>query len=212
MVTAARKKMGTSARRSRGSAGFTLMELLIAGVMISLVMIAAFSLYSSGLRLFVQARTYDVTLIPEVAVEDLMRKINVANFAGINPANQLNLRVDYLNCNPATPDPAGPANTAADSWWHYRFQAGTLLGLCDAAQNTVLAAAGNPAGTVVVLNNLDTVTPMPAYPPGTGSGGSGFLFVNPSGAGAPNVVYVHVNSTNPLKELNTEVAWAAPKR
>ena len=191
--------------------GFTLMELLIAGVMISLVMIAAFSLYSSGLRLFVQARTYDVTAIPEVAVEDLVRKINSANFADINPANQLNLRVDYAACNPASVPT--PANTADDSWWHYRFLNSELLGLCEAVNsNPTLTAVGAPAGTTAILGNLDTVAALPAYPPGTGSGGSGFQLVNPSVSGTPTVVYVHVNSTNPVKELNTEAAWAASKR
>lgn len=194
--------------RIKKNSGFTLLELMIGAVMISLVMVAAFSLYTTGLNLFTKTATRDITQAPEPVIEEVARRINTANFASFDAGTgQLNLRADFINCNPSTPDPAGPSVFTSDSWWHYRFVNNQLLSYCENANtNPLLSAPGNPASTTAILSNLDMTGGLPQYPPGTGTGRSSFQLVNPSGTGNATVVYIHINSTNPAKELNTEVA------
>ncbi len=215
----------------RKDSGFTIIEILISGVLISFVLVAAFSVYTSGLNLFGKAMVTDIKRLPEVVVEDMARKINAANYVKIpnNGTKNFSLRMDSLNCNPSTPDPGGPMSTATDSWQHYSFFNKQLLGLCDSGVDYVSAPAptligdGNPPGTVVLLGNLvrddNDSYGIPACPPCTGSGGSGVLMYNPTYVlnpageyGDGSVIYIHLNSTDPAEELNTEVSWSAAKR
>ena len=191
-------------RSLKYSRGFTLTEILIVCVLISMVLLAGVSLYTSSLRFMRAQEAMDVTTLPDVALEDLARKISVANSATRTRGNnQLNLRIDYTGCNWGALDPAGPANTAGDSWWHYRLRGGNgngeLLVYCDDTPDPNVGSGGTP-GTLL-LPNLNNA-----------GGGSTFNITNPSGAGNPTVVNVHVVSVTPTVTVDTEVALgAAPK-
>ena len=182
------------------SAGITLTELMISLLLVSVVFLAATTLQTSSVKFLRSRQTMDVATRPEIGVEQMVKMIQVANLVLVDEANrEIDLRVDYDLCSSTRVVPT--ATTADDNWWHYRFVAGGLYTLCDGVQGTNLDGAGE----TLVIPNLDTATAVPAWPPGTGSGGSGFRAGNPSANGVPTLVYIHVNSlANPTQEINTE--------
>lgn len=173
------------------------MELMLALVLVSVVFLAAATLQSSAAKMLRSRQLADVSQRPEIAAESIARMASVANQAVVSADfKSLSLRVDFDLCSDTRATPT--STTTDDTYWHYQFNGGQLLQACSNA------AALPGGGWTTMLTNLSTVGAPPNYPPGTGSGPSGFRFVNPSGAGNPNVVYIHINSTSPALEINTE--------
>jgi len=184
--------------RLRDSAGITLIEILIATALLGAVFTAAISMYASGIKALKQRQAVDISVSPEVSLEGVTRKIAVAFEADINPAPQLNIRLDQT-CGGA--DLATPSNAADDVWWHFRFKSNALLALCDNSQATVLTNPGSPAGTIELISNVDTSGP-----------GSDMTITNPSGSGSASVVHIHLVSTNPVLTVDTETALGAKSK
>lgn len=191
--------------------GFTLTELIIAVTLLSFVFLAAISMYLTGLRFYGARQAVDISALPDVAVESIVKLVNVANSAAVTlpgsgspvTGSQLNLRIDYDSCS-NTRGTVTPDNLADDFWWHYRFIGNQLLYLCGntagaALPAVTLTAVGNPAGTVALLSNLDTAS-------------SRFQITNPSSAGSATVISVRVVSTTPLVTVDTEAALGAASK
>lgn len=183
--------------RLRNDQGLTLMEILIAVVLVSLVFTAAISLYTSGIKQLKARQAVDVTTSPDIFLEQVAKKISIASAANMAPATQLNIRVDQDCAGAAL---ATPSNTTDDNWWHFRPAGTELLAFCDNVPGTVLTSIGNPVGTTSLISNLDTAT-------------SNFAIINPSATGNPTVISMHIVSTNPIMTVDTEAALgASPKR
>lgn len=179
--------------------GFTIAEILITLVLISVVFLGATSLYTTGLKFLGARQTIDVSTTPGIVLEQIVKKAAVANNVSLTQSSsQLNLRVDYDLCSDTRAVPT--ATTADDNWWHYRLVGNQLLFLCDNTAGPTLTAAGNPAGTVAMMTNVDTVT-------------STFQILNPSASGSGTVLGAHLVSSSPATAVDTEVAIGAlPKR
>ena len=190
-------------------AGFTLMEIMIALLLVTLVFLAGVSVYTTGFKFLQTAQTTDVTTIPVVSLEALAKRISVGNLATVNFAGPvtgglLHVRADFA----AIPASCGtyvplntPGNTADDGWWHFYFRNGVsgpaLYSVCD--NNPGTNPAGGPPSLVLITNAV--------------LGNCAFTLTNPSAAGIPTVVNIHVQTTVPVSELDTDVAIGAlPKR
>ncbi len=171
------------------------MELLIVTVLGALVFAGALSLHMSSLNFLKTRQEIDITMAPDIALEPVTRKVGIAFEANINPARQLNLRVDQ-DCNGGARNT--PADATDDAWWHFRLMGGRLLALCDGTATTNLLSVGSPAGTTALMAGLDT----------TGTG-SDVNIDNPSTQGANTVVALHIVSLNPLITVDTEAALGA---
>ena len=204
MVSAGKGKHGftqplLTGRGPLGGAGFTLTELLTVIVLLGLVFFGATSLYLTALRMLKARQSVDVTALPNVALEQMVKKVVVANNSPptslTQAGSQLNLRIDYDLCSDTRAVPT-PSNFADDNWWHYRFTGGQLLFLCNNAAGTNLTAAGNPAGTVALLSGLNTATTL-------------ISITNPSASGTATVANIHLVSTTPAMTIDTEAAFGA---
>ena len=160
--------------------GVTLVEMMIASVLISVIFLAGISIYASTLKMLSSSRTSGKNLPTVVYVEDVAKKIEAANdiTRGTNTADrtagdsdQINLRVnqDCSGVSVSTPSSAGV-------YWHYRFLSGALRYKCDSAAATNPGGGGN-----IAIDNLNV-----------GGGGSLFSLINPSGSGDPTVVKIHI--------------------
>jgi prepilin-type N-terminal cleavage/methylation domain-containing protein len=174
--------------------GFTLMEILVGTLMLSLLFLAAVSMYTTAIRFIQSAQTKDLTTMPVIPIETMSRRMAVANNYGVDvPNKQLNIRTD-TDCAGAARNT--PANTGDDSWWHYRIEGNALRWACDGAQATVIPAGG---GTVLVPN-----VNVPA---------SSYAIVNPSGQGNATAVIVTITTTTPVATVVTTLeAKGLPKR
>ena len=183
-------------KRFFSNRGITLMELLIVVVLISVVFIGAISLYTSSLKFLGNRQSIDVSTLPDITLEQIIKKVVLANRATISQldASQLNLELDTNCAGNAAPT---PANVNDDSYWHYRFLGAQLLAVCDGAMVTGITAVGNPAGTVAVLSNL---------------GASTVQITNPSSSKNPTVISFHVVSTSPVTTVDTEAALGASSK
>lgn len=183
--------------RRRG--GFTLTELLITLVLVTVVFLGASSLYTTGLKFLRARQNIDVSTSPGIVLEQIVKKAAVANSVSLTQANtQLNLRIDYDLCSDTRAVPT--STTADDNWWHYRLVNNQLLFLCDAAAGSTLTAVGNPPNTIALMSNVDTTA-------------STFQIINPSASGTATVLSAHLVSSSPAQAVDTEVSLGAmPKR
>ena len=176
--------------------GFTLMEMLVTLLLVSLVFLAGISVYTTGFKFLRTAQNTDVTTLPVVSVEDIAKRISVSNRMTTTAPGapvvgaQLNVCGDYQTCT-YTPRNT-PANLADDGCWHYAFlNTNVLKTSCDNSANAAVTAAGT-----TLINSVNTAL-------------SSFALVNPSGAGNATVVQIHVRTTVPVAELDTNVALGA---
>ena len=191
--------------------GFTLMELLVALLLVSFVFLAGISVYTTSFKFLRTAQNTDVTKLPVVSLEAVAKRISVGNlatadFPGPLTGSQLNVRADFQAvagaCGTFVPLNT-PNNTADDGWWHFKFNNGpgnpALRTICDNTPGTNVPG-GMPAA--VLIDNVSLAA-------------SSFTLSNPSfPAGIPTVVRIHVLTTvAPVSELDTDVAVGAmPKR
>ena len=174
--------------------GFTLMELLVALSLTSVVFLAAISVYLSALKFLKTTQQSGVSTNTVATLEDISKRISLANSAvvtgGGNP--QLNVRADYAVCSYNVLNT--PANVADDNWWHYRLINNALRFICDANAATAVSGTGS-----ILIDNVNT-------------GGSTLRLINPSAAGNPTVVNIHVVTTSPVLTLDTNVALGAASK
>lgn len=108
----------------RGRAGVTLVEIMMAGLLLSVVFLGAASAYISALRFFNALREKSGQVYSFYAVEHIARRARQANqiivnsggAANANTGKHVKLRWDYSEAGAAlnTPD-----NTADDTWVKY---------------------------------------------------------------------------------------------
>lgn len=168
---------------AKGCRGFTLMEVLVVSLLISMVFLGALALYMTGIKFLKTAQTKDITALPIVAIGNMVERISLANDLQLNAGNkQLDVRLD--NACPGGAALNTPSNFADDAWWHYRFVAGSLVGLCDGVQGTNLTGA---EPQIVSVN----------------SGLSNFSLVNVSADPLPIVVNIRLVAVNPSGTFET---------
>ena len=179
--------------------GITLTELMIVVALIGLVFAGAISMYTSALKFLRARQSIDVTVSPDVVLEQVVRKAAPANAASLSAGNsQLNVRLDQSCAGTVL---STPSNAGDDNWWHFRLLNNNLLSYCDGAGLTTLNGVNNPVGTVTLTSSLDTTV-----------GSSYFQIINPSAAGSPTVVSLQLVSTNPVLAVATEVALGASSK
>ena len=110
-------------KRLSGRSGLTLVELVVAGVLFSVVFLAAASAHVTAAKFFESAKQNQGQVLGYAAMEHMTRKIGLANSAVVgNSGAELKIRWDY---NQTTFAPLGtPKNYADDSWIKYRFVEG----------------------------------------------------------------------------------------
>jgi hypothetical protein len=194
---------------TRGRAGLTLTEAILATLLLSVIFLGATSALVSSMALFNSIRNNQGRLDATIALEHMARKVALANKIVVDQGgSQLKIRWDYaigtfaLNgAGAGTPD-----NPADDTWVKYRIIGNSLRWRNDAAEAPDVAA-GDPEL-------------MPGL---TLSGGSIFTLVNPTGilegsadpnvVGVPTVVEINLvaQSGTPASDvtLNTDVAAGA---
>lgn len=177
--------------------GFTLTEIMIATVLVSLAFAAAASIQVSALKFLKTQQTVDVTTGPESAIEEMAKQISVANNVGtFFGGTQIDLRIDHDLCS-NTRAVVTPGNILDDNFYHFRIHNNMVLSLCDSTANSPLNGVGAPPGTVNLTSpSLTTLT-------------GGFTIVNPSGAGQSTVVRINVSASPPAKTIQTEIALGA---
>ena len=111
----------------RKTNGITIIEILIASLLASVVFLAVASSYTSGLRLLALTRDA-ASLDPAMAMNAMSKNIALANQIVIDPSyKQLTLRLDYINDGTGVPTtPRYTADTSDDFYVMYRFISGGL--------------------------------------------------------------------------------------
>ena len=172
---------------------FTLMEILISTMLISLVFGAATSVYVTGLKFLQTAQTNDVTTLPAVSLEGISKAISQSNLATVNnvPNSQLDLRADYSCSSNFATSLATPSNNTDDQFWHYRFINSALRFVCDGTAGTNISGSD------------------PILIPSVNTGASSFSPINPSAQGLATVIQIHLVTTTPAQTLDTNVAVGA---
>jgi hypothetical protein len=183
--------------------GFTLVELMIAGLLISMVFLGGISVYMSGAKMMKNIQASSVTsLPPSIYLEDLPKKIQGAMDINYVNRSRVHIRVDQ-SCT-GVPNNT-PANAVDDRYWHYEFTGSALRALCDAAPNTSLNNS-----SPILIDNVDT-SGSGACNGGTNE--SCFRIDNPTGVGADTVLYVHLRSLPPVQSVDTSMTSSSiPKR
>jgi hypothetical protein len=149
-----------SKKHTLGRRGITLMELLIATLMITMVFVASTSVYVSALKFLSTMVTNSTSLSPTVSLEDIAKHISLANEANPpgNGGKSLDLRGDYDFNNSSWNSPLNtPSVFGDDAWIHYRFCGaanGDLRMVCDQTPNTNVPCGG---GTVM-MSNVDSAS------------------------------------------------------
>ncbi len=174
--------------RLRKNDGITLIEILIASLLVSVVFLAVASSYTSGLRLL--ASTRDSTLLdPAMAMNAMSKNTALANQIAINPSEKrLTLRLDYNHTNGVPTTPKYTADTSDDFYIMYQFVAGGIHTDYGSAPSTV---DGND----------------PEVIPGLATANGNFAFFNPLVADNSNAVTISFESGG--RTLNTTVAAGA---
>ena len=203
--------------RIRGRHGFTLMEILIASLLVSLVFLAAISVYMNALKSLRDPKSsfnadlpFSVPLsliLNDIAIAlDVTKKIGpgVGDSTIGATSKQINLRLDAtcpggaVHGPPYTfPDFPTPGDQSDDSYVHYAFISGGVRSLCNSAvpgNRFTDVTGGDPS----LIDNVDESL-------------SDFSLVNPSTAGATgNVVHIKLVSipagNAPAVLLETDVA------
>ena len=165
-------------RRIRNESGLTLVELTIATLMLSTVFLGAASLYVSGIK-FLSAIQADTSQVQNTAsMEELTKRISLANEAYVDSDLQLRLKGDY-KIGTYTPNNT-PSDPSDDTWVKFRFIPSATAGLYNLHWRVDTAA--NPAQNVTSSDPV-LITDLQA-------GTSFFSLVNPSKQGQSTVVTV----------------------
>ena len=174
--------------------GFTLMEILIALSLTSVVFLGSTSVYLTALKFLKNTQQSGVSVNKVATLEDISKRVSLGNSAFMTGGGnqQLNIRADYAVCSYNVLNT--PANTADDNWWHYRVIAGAVRFVCDSNQSTNVN--GND---YVLIDNVNT-------------GFSEFQLINPSNAGNPTVAHIYITTTSPALTLATDVALGAASK
>ncbi|MCG3176030.1 MAG: hypothetical protein MOGMAGMI_00968 [Candidatus Omnitrophica bacterium] len=148
--------------------GYTLVELMIAMVLLGLVMAGASGVYVAAQRFLNGMINNDVRVVtPSLALEAIIRRTKAANQIVFDAGNnQIKLRTDPNRT---------PENTADDVWFKYRV-IGSRLRWTQAAVEAGDVGGGDP----------DVEPDLRVRP------GSGFAMLNPSATGAANVLQITI--------------------
>lgn len=177
--------------RHLGSRGFSLIELLIASLMLTIVLGGAGAVYVSGARFLGSMNQLTVEGQPPT-LNAITKRIDLGNQATVsNSGYQLNIQCD---CNPdLSLQTDGPG--VNDTWFH--------IGIVNGATSVDVrwAADNNPTTTV---SSSDEVLYSKIDKPN-----SSFTLVNPSGQGTATVVQTTLAFTSPKVTLKTQNALGA---
>ncbi len=160
----------------RGTSGHTLLEIVIASVLIGMIFVMITTLYATSLK-FLRGDMASNDLDTLLALETMARNASTSTDAVVDMGgSQLKLRIDTNN--PST------ATALDDQWVSYRFlRNGAAFEL---RNRTVLPPAAAPAN--VTAADREVVSGLPVL---GGAGQSGFQLLNPSTPeGAPTVVQI----------------------
>ena len=178
--------------------GYTLMEMMVAFLLLSMVFAAAISVYTTGVKMLTTRKAAMLNTVPEaISLGVVANKVEAA--LGVTPTgiSQIHLRLDQ--------DCAGglrntPSNAGDDVYWHYAFAGNALRSVCDTN------AATDASAGAIILDNLNTAVPGACNSNATSSC---FNLLNPSAVGPASsntVVFVHAISTTPVQTMETKVA------
>ncbi len=183
----------------RKDQGFTIIELLIASVLLGVIMMSAISIYVAAQRFFNDLLDSNARTSSAVAMETILRKAQIANtivFDG--PNSQIKLRLDVTA---ASVPNRTPGVFTDDNWFKYRIVANGLRWRTD-------TVAADPTGAVDVTGSDPELEANLVLRPG-----SAFNVVNPSAAGTDtvlNVTFVTQAGTPPVDTtLTTSAAVGA---
>ena len=186
------------------SSGHTLVEFIMATVLVGMIFVIAGTLYATCLRLLnfeVNEGAIDADRL--IGFERVTRDISLAEEAQFNVLNtaQIGLRID--------PNPLAPATATAanDRWISYGFIGGRLRTRNDPAWDVV---NGIPLAANNVAPGDAEVTPGLVIDPA-----SRFNVVNPTAQGDATVVDIQMivvgNAGQPNRTLSTRVALRRSK-
>lgn len=157
--------------------GHTLVEIIIASMLIGMVFLMVASLYLSALK-FLRSEVASPSVNSLLALETMARDVSVAN-DGIVDANGLQVKIRIDTNDPAT------ATAADDKWVSYRFlDSGSGARL---RSRTVNPPNASPAD--VTASDPEVVTGLAVL---AAAGQSSFQLINPTAQGAPTVVQVRL--------------------
>ena len=193
-----------------GFRGVTLMELLVATLMVTMVFIASTSVYLSAAKFLSAQVASSQTPALGFDMEDVIKKISLANEYAIDPAAKwLDLRGDYPQADPSWSNPLNtPSNFGDDTWAHYRIcgagnSGGTLRTVYDNAQGN--GASVDCAASTVVASSLDpTASIFTAQNP--------TALNNPGGAadpGSATVIQINLVNAAPTATLESSAILGA---
>ena len=128
------------------NSGYTLIELIIATLLVMVIFIASTALYVTGVKFFNSMSGANSNLDAFYAIEPMTRHINIGNFAVVT-GNDLSIRADYapdgVTCRNT------PNNFLDDTWFKYRFIGNRLR------YRTDLVNAATPNNPGAPVNGAD---------------------------------------------------------
>ncbi len=178
----------------RKNKGFTIIELLLTTVLLTVIMASAISLYVAAQGFFNDLLTNSTLTSPAIAMETIVRKAQIANtiiYDGTN--NQIKLRLDV---NAASNPNRTPSDNTDDTWFKYRIIGSDLRWRTDSTPDTDVSASDALFDANLVLRP-----------------GSVFNLINPSGVATAtvlNMVFITQLGTPSIDTtLQTSVAVGA---
>ena len=154
--------------KMKNQLGLTLIETLIAGLLLSGIFISVTSIYITVLK-FIDSEIKAANIDTLIAVETMTRKINLANNVLVNGGNQLKLEID--NGDPGT------ISTADDVWVKFGILGNSLRTKTEAV----------PDGDVSIAD-------PEVFPGLTVLDDSQFNLINPTASGLANVVNIRLTT------------------
>jgi hypothetical protein len=168
--------------------GVTILELLIAGILTSLVLGASAAIYASGARFLGTVRQSVANSQPPT-LQPIIKRIDLGNFARVSEnGSQLDVRCD---CDPVTLLPQADGPGVNDTWFHFKIIQGsqntTVRWTIDQNENSAVSA-----DDTILYDNVNRRD-------------SSFGMVS-SGQGTDTVVETNLMFTSPVVTLNTQTA------
>ena len=184
----------------RPAAGFSIVEVLIAVVLLAMVFVGAISIYVSGLKFLGGLTATSSQLEPVINVDEMSKRIQLANDGAVELSGaQLLLRGDYDWSSGGWNSRGTPGDFTDDSCTRYRFLGTELHLRSEAAAGGVCSSFAVTGSDTLLISNLR-------------SGSSSFTAVNPSGQGNPTVYAIDVVQLFPgggTSEIKTAAALGA---